>query len=571
MTRILILVLTLAALTNVVGGLGVLCIAQVELSKPANPAIVKLLTSPYAAERKIGVKSLLALAEKHWEEESFLDPWLNHSSELVRLGAANVAAQDLDASRAVKKIKAVIKKEKLTTRRQELANIAFGAAFNGWDGTVDYFDDKEENDEFAAAALHFVRVKLSALANSGTQTTNYRAVGKLASLGPYSIPVLEKIASESGEGLYQRGLALSALARMNSRSFWVNDDGTLSAKTKKMLDDGPEYLKINTLFSMAYFGTVDKTSVKAMSNFVLQDAYSAETIQGGLYYLYTLPDKEAQAEQQYLAQVAKEYLDGSYAQKVRFHAGVLLARINVATLASQAIEMIKESPDFAGYWAMGAVLNRANDLPEADRAKTISDLIGWVLASENCAPQLKGTALWHLRQKGTSFPKGVTVEKVTTAIHASMEKVHMASEDPSYLAIRGGLDILAYLKDPKVDEAILKNLKHESEAVRMAAALAAGNTGHKALIPKLYKAMNDDHEFAAYGAAWALNQLGDKRARLWFARYMLNGNACLMRSCLGALRTATGLKVGEIVPTDPKSWRVRGRAWISVLKKNATR
>ncbi len=558
MTRIILICFVLNAI-------GYACFGQAESRPAPDKNIVGLLTSPFVAERKLGIQTLKKAVSESMSAE-FLDTWLEDKRELVRFGAACCAAETLDGKRATSKVLAVIKKEPLATRKEELGRLAFLAAFDAWNGKVDFFDGKEGIEALPTAALQFARKKLDELVAIAALTSDFGALGKFASLGPYALPALAKIAGDKNAGQGQRALAMSALARINSQSFWVTDSGTLTAKMTDLLDAAPENVKVNALFSMAYLGLTGPESIKAIKTFVMRDAYSAETIQGALYFLYTLPDAVAKREEQLLQEVAREYLDGSYSQIVRYNAALLLARINVAALAEQVCGMIREEPDFASYWALAALINRSADIPEPNRATLIDRINAWVLESKDAVPQLKALAVWYQLDQKKPLPEGMTPLATTKAVRTSIATNYTANEDPSHLSIRSGLDILAHLRDPKIIQPLRLALTHRSEAVRMAAGLAGGASGIKELDDDLYKASGNRNEFAAFGATWGLKDLGDARASTWFAHYLLNGNACLMPASLNGLRALTGKKVADSIPSNPEEWRIRGRAWCTLLQ-----
>ncbi len=532
-------------------------------------SLVAMLTSRYAAERAIGVRVLLKKAdESGLEDEDFFAPWLSHDLSLVRYGAALALAQNMDAARAIPRMLEVVRQEPLVTRRESLACLAFSAAYDSWYGPMDFFDGEEGISCMKAAAWDFASKKIKDLADCATLTTSFLPLGKFASMGPYGVSALARIAGSKLVDAGQRALAMSALSRMNSQNFWEKENSGLAPGIIEILEDQREYIKINALFSMAYLGIHGSQSIEAIKSYALHDAYSAESIEAALYFLYTLSSDVAKREAAQLTEVAKEYLDGAYSSKVRYNAGILLAQVNIAPLFDQAVAMIKESPDFASYWALGALLNRSGDLPEAIRASKIKELSQWVLASEEAAPQLKGMVAWFYSQREKKLPGDLTLAFLTDAILESIEKVYTESEDPNHLAKRSGLDILAHLKSPKIKEPLRLALAHKNEAVRMAAGLAAGASGFKDLIPNVYKAMLDGQEFAAFGIAWGLNELGDKRAHYWLSHYLMNGIACLMPSALAALRKSTGLIVADDIPMTPNSWRLRGRAWCELLKSS---
>ena len=95
----------------------------------------------------------------------------------------------------------------------------------------------------------------------------------------------------------------------------------------------------------------------------------------------------------------------------------------------------------------------------------------------------------------------------------------------------------------------------------MAAAMAAGKGGYDELVDQLADLAGKPNEFAAFGAAFGLMKLEDRRALPAFAEVMHGANYDLAQPSLHNLRSVTGKTLQEGDPTTPSEWRARAVLW----------
>ena len=94
---------------------------------------------------------------------------------------------------------------------------------------------------------------------------------------------------------------------------------------------------------------------------------------------------------------------------------------------------------------------------------------------------------------------------ILKAVREQAAKLHTRNLDPDFYAMRSAYDLFGYFPRHQKSAALLSTgLTHESEAVRMQAAMAIGRAKYASLAADLRKMMTEDAEYAAYGAAWGL-------------------------------------------------------------------
>ncbi len=548
-------------------GLSVLLPLAAQDSRPvSDPEIRRLLGSPYEAERERGIAALTALFAA---DDAASSVWLADSTTLVRVGALRAlvrSAADFEALRAPLACLRQIDDEE---QRVLVAGEVLEALLDRWNGEAAILDATAGADPaLRRAARGVVRLRLLDLVGRGTLMTEHRVLAAFSALGPLGADLLAEIAADESGYSASRVLALGALARTDARSTFVDDEGRPAVIWSTLLDDESDALKLAVLYGVAFRGIDSRPMMAELARYVRQDAFNEYTIEAALYALHARGAGKLAGLEAEVDLCLDEFLDSLYSQRVRFHAAQLLAARGPAGRTETALGMIAEDPCFSSYWLLAAVLNGLESLPEADRAAV--EKRGLELAlREQGPPQLRALAVWYLRKIGRELPEGLDVAALMKEVRDSIAVVVTRDRDPDYYAMRSGLEILAYLGDRELIPIIREHLDHESEAVRMVAALAAGQGGFSELRDDVARLLEKPFEYAAYGAARALDTLGDPRGPRWLADYLASGNACLMPGALDALRRHRGKVLEATVPESSSDWRRRSRLWRHELEAKA--
>ena len=532
---------------------------------PAQDLVVsdlERLGSPFETERADAIASLV---EDGVDPES-LRPLLESDDPRLAVGSATVLARVASSPAAAESLLLAARRNRDRVARIRIGKLFFDTACRlRWTGEELHDKNLPLDSMLMRAACRFARSELIRLVKRGTEWTDYRALSSFFPMGTYAVPALAAAFFDEDLPVAPRALAAVALGRLDAREFWVGDGDRLHARLRGILDSDRTDLKHGLLFGAACFGHASRPFVRDIAEFTRVDA-SGLLIQSGLYYLYSLPQPNIEASRDELVACVEEFGSG-YFQTALYNASELLARLKSPELARSLAEEIANEPTFASYWLFVAIMANFSSQQGAEAEARIRPLLEWALGPDQEIPQLEALGLWYWRERYGGDPAGSDVAAILEAVRESVGTTYLENDDPDNYAQRSGVEILALLGDPEAAGIIGRMLKHENEAVRMAAGMAAGNGSYEALVPALREAMREKQEYSSFGAAWGLKLLANRDCLTYFAGLLESGNAVLMPAALGCLRELTKQKLDPTIPKGSAAWRRRGRAWRAQLAK----
>ncbi|MEZ6194280.1 MAG: HEAT repeat domain-containing protein [Planctomycetota bacterium] len=420
------------------------------------------------------------------------------------------------------------------------------------------------------AVTRAVRDALERELHAGTRWTQYRRLARLAALEPQASRVLAGIVRDTGAGLETRCLAVMTLARLDAPEFWGGeappDPDPVALILDARGDDAPASLKMALLFGLAMRGPDGLARSRRVATFALEDAFGGQLIESALYYLYTLPAPAAREARDEIARCVDEYGDDGYSDRELYGASQLRRRLEDPARLRRAVTALPERPEsFALYFEFCAVLDGLKRLPAEEAAAIRARLVAWGLDEARTVPQVRLGAWWYAREEAPELPRPA-LEPLLAAVRDSALAVHGEQADSDFYAQRGAAELLGAFPDPANAPVLRRLLDHDSEAVRMAACLAASRAPDASFTTRLVEIAGEDGDYAGVGAALALAALEDPRAAGFLVDVLDSGNRLLMPDALARLRALRGESIAAGLPDTPSAWRARARAWRERLR-----
>ncbi|MCB9832352.1 MAG: HEAT repeat domain-containing protein [Planctomycetes bacterium] len=537
-----------------------------QVANPEPDELRALLESPYASERERGIEELAARLRARPDR---VEAWLAEDDPFLRAAALRALIRNAGRVADLRPLVAHLGRLADEASRGEVAAELFAAACDHWDGDEPILEVAAAADPaLRRAARSFILERLVELLGKGTLLTEHRVLAAFSVLEPLAGRVLGDLARDDEVYAPTRMLAIGALCRLDATDLFVDAAGQPSTAFQELTGAPNDGLKMAVLYGVAFRGLEGKPMMRELARYAREDAFNEYTIEASLYALYARGAAPLVGLEGEVDLCLKEFLDSFHAQRVRFNAAQLLPLRPTVEQIERALEMVAEEPRYSSYWALAAVFKSLPSLPEERRVAIADRAFALAFRAEGPA-QLRALGCWYARAEGRPLPEGLDLEALLATIRASTAALATADEDPDFYAIRSALEILAFLGDRRAIPLIREQLGHESEAVRMAAALAAGQGGFRELCDDLAGLLDRPFEYAACGAATALDQLGDRRGLLFLARYLASGNACLMPAALERLRQSGGKVLAEARPDRPSAWRARSRLWRRELEGRA--
>lgn len=170
-------------------------------------------------------------------------------------------------------------------------------------------------------------------------------------------------------------------------------------------------------------------------------------------------------------------------------------------------------------------------------------------------PQIRGLAYLTWRYRFGGPPEGADIGAIVRDIVQPDRKIHGQDADQDGYAQRTGITILGKLEAAGLDGLFKELLHFPSEAVRAAAAMAAGKAARGKITDDLLPMLTKDGEWDVFGAAFALHQIGDRRAIPAWVELLDCGNFALLPSVKTNLEQLTGDRLDGPAPVIAKDWR----------------
>ena len=519
------------------------------------------MASPYAHERRAAVVVL----SKTRPKVARIVAALSDDDRHVRAGAAQVIATVGDAA-AVEPLRDAYATEVDRMVRNEIGGALFGIVTRLRESGVGLPSDLDTDDvRLRRAAREFVFDKVDRFQKMGTQWTDHRRLAFFGRLGPFAAPALISIVGDENVRDGVRELAAVSLGRVDAEDFWVDAAGGFGKRLAAVLDTVPQMTRVALFYASTSAGVVEPSFMARVADYAENDAVGPFLIEACLYNFYGMHERGFPGARPHAAKLCIEFSNVFHAERVRANAGILLRRLEDPKTAKACLESIDENEQFGGYFLYDGILGSLVSQPMG----TDDDLIRKIVAMGLAQPVPQVRALCHRvhEERFGAGPEGSDLETHLAAVRSVANKVHSTGDDEDFYCQRSAAVILGRLKDKKAKDHLREMLRHPAESVRMAAAMAAGEIDLPDLVPDLVKVAKESREFAAFGAAWALLQVGDRRGLPVFVDLLECGNDPLRRPALVNLRWFTKMTLVETVPETGEEWRVRAKTWRERIAK----